>query len=217
MKVFVIGATGMAGSAFVKEAAKNNLEIIANGRSTDKLAKLKAEVPSIQTVAQDAFTLTKDDFGDCDVIVDAFSTAPAQAYRHTDLAAHLIRLFRETTSPRLAFILGAGSLITGADHHRVLQDIEQDESTKPWRNTPKNQYFEYQFLQNVDNVNWFGISPANLFVPGEKAAKILTGKDELLYNEQGESVTTAGTMATALVQEILTPKHHQERFTVANG
>ncbi|WEV39199.1 NAD(P)H-binding protein [Lactobacillus sp. ESL0680] len=217
MKIFVIGATGMAGSAFVKEAAKNGLEVIANGRSEDKLAKLKSEVPSIQTLAQDAFTLTKDDFADCDAIVDAFSTDPAQAYRHTDLAAHLIYLFRETTSPRLAFILGAGSLITGADHHRVLQDIEQDESTKPWRNTPKNQYFEYQFLQNVDNVDWFGVSPANLLVPGEKAANILYGKDELLYNEQGESVTTAGTMATALVQELLTPKHHQERFTVANG
>ncbi|WEV71441.1 NAD(P)H-binding protein [Lactobacillus sp. ESL0785] len=217
MKIFVIGATGMAGSAFVKEANKHGLEIIANGRQTDKLAKLQAKVPNIQILAKDAFTLTKDDFTDCDVIVDAFSTAPSQAYRHTDLAAHLVALFRETTKPRLAFILGAGSLVTGPDHHRVLHDIEQDDTTKPWRNTPKNQYFEYQFLQNVDNVNWFGISPANLFIPGEQAAKILTGKDELLYNDAGESITTAGTMAAALVAEILQPQHRQERFTVANG
>ncbi|MDF7638668.1 NAD(P)H-binding protein [Lactobacillus sp. ESL0791] len=217
MKVFVVGATGMAGSAFVKAAVKQGIAVVANGRSEEKLTQLKEEVPQIEVLAKDAFTLTKEDFAGCAAVLDAFATTPNKAYLQTDLAAHLVHLLRENSKIRLGVILGAGSLTTGSDHHLVVKDFEKDPTTKSWRATPQNQYKEYQFLQNVDNVDWFGVSPALSFIPGKKTAKILSGDNELLYNDHHESVTTAGTMAAALVDELITPKHHQTRFTVANG
>ncbi|MGK4063405.1 hypothetical protein AB0Y39_04920 [Weissella paramesenteroides] len=73
------------------------------------------------------------------------------------------------------------------------------------------------FLKDVKNVNWTGISPGQLFVPGELATKILYGKDNMLFDEQGRSQTTSETMAKAIIDEIITPAHKQERFIVTNG
>lgn len=217
MKVFVIGATGMAGSAFVKKAVEKNIEVIANGRSLEKLKQLKKKFPQIRILAKNSFDLQKNDFSDSDAILNAFATAPSEAYLQTDLAAKLVGLFRENKNVRLGFILGAGSLLTGNDQHLALKDIEKDESTLAWRATPQNQYKELKFLRDVDNVDWFGVSPGLNFVPGKGATNILYGEDNLLFSNNGKSETTSETMAIALVKEFLLPQHHQKRFTVVNN
>ncbi|MEX0381118.1 NAD(P)-dependent oxidoreductase [Leuconostoc sp. MS02] len=220
MKIFVIGATGMTGKAIVAEALNHDLVVIAHARSNDKLTALKNEFQSIETLAKDAFLLTESDFEAADVVIDAFSTTPDKAYLQIDLATKLVALLRESKT-RLAFVLGAGSLLVAGDgnsnEHLAVADIEKDDSTLPWRAIPKNQLKELNFLRDVDNVDWFGISPGLNFVAGEKSQEILTGTDHLLINDQGVSETTAGTMAFALVAEILKPTHHNARFTVANA
>ncbi|WP_204120644.1 MULTISPECIES: NAD(P)-dependent oxidoreductase [Levilactobacillus] len=215
MKITVIGATGMAGSAIVAEALKRGHSVTALARSEEKLAKLPAN-PNLTTRTQDAFQLTTADLTASDVVVDAFATAPAQAYLHVDLATHLVSQLRETTMPRLAFILGAGSLLTGDDHHLFVHDLEQAPEAASFISVPQNQLKELTFLRDVDNVNWFGVSPAANFHPGEATAAKL-GTDELLANDQGESGTSAGTMAVAILDELENPQHHQTRFTVADN
>ncbi|MDP0530018.1 NADH-flavin reductase, partial [Lacticaseibacillus paracasei] len=79
----------------------------------------------------------------------------------------------------------------------------------------QNQLKELTFLRDVDNVNWFGVSPAADFHPGE-AQPALLGTDTLLFNDQQQSGTSAGTMAVAILDELENPKHHQTRFTVAD-
>lgn len=214
-KVGIIGATGMAGSATFKAAQQAGLDVTAVVRNA---AKAKDQLGAdIQILEKDAFALTTEDLAGFDVIVDAFSTAPAQAYLHVDLTAHLISLFRETEQPRLIFILGAGSLHTGDDNHLVVEDIKKIPEAAAWINTPVNQLAELHFLQDVTNVNWVGVSPASSFVAGPAADKILYGTEDLLVNAAGESETTGDTMAQAIVKEIQEPAHKQERFTVANG
>lgn len=39
----------------------------------------------------------------------------------------------------------------------------------------------------------------------------------MLFDEQGRSQTTSETMAKAIIDEIITPAHKQERFIVTNG
>ncbi|HIW89551.1 MAG TPA: NAD(P)H-binding protein [Candidatus Ligilactobacillus excrementipullorum] len=214
-KVGIIGATGMAGSATFKAAKQAGLDVTAVVRNAAKAKELLGA--DIQILEKDAFALTTEDLAGFDVIVDAFSTAPAQAYLHVDLTAHLISLFRETKQPRLIFILGAGSLHTGADNHLVVEDIKKMPEAAAWVNTPVNQLAELHFLQDVTNVNWVGVSPASSFVAGPAADKILYGTEDLLVNAAGESETTGDTMAQAIVKEIQEPAHKQERFTVANG
>lgn len=83
MKVFVIGATGMAGSAFVKKAVEKNIEVIANGRSLEKLKQLKKKFPQIRILAKNSFDLQKNDFSDSDAILNApTSSFGTQIFRH---------------------------------------------------------------------------------------------------------------------------------------
>jgi putative NADH-flavin reductase len=148
-----------------------------------------------------------------DVIINAYATEPFKAYKHVDLASKLVALFRETNTPRLFFILGAGSLKTGDDQHLFVEDIRNHPGSEAWISIPENQLKELLFLKEVDNVNWVGVSPSAIFEIGEKKELVL-GKDELLVASDNSSHTTTGTMAVAIIDEIENPTHYQERFTV---
>lgn len=216
VKITIIGATGMAGKELTSEALKRGHSVTAIGRSSEKLAKLAAGKDSQQlnTIAKDAFALTKADLADSDVIVDAFASSPDQAYLHVDLATKLIAMFRGAKQ-RLVFILGAGSLKTGEDHHLFVHDMEKNPKVQAIIEVPRNQFAELTFLRTVKNVDWVGVSPAINFHPGA-ATELLLGKDELLFNDKGVSETSAGTMAVAILNEIEKPQHQKERFTVAD-
>lgn len=216
MKITIIGATGMAGKELTSEALKRGHSVTAIGRSSEKLAKLAAgkDNQQLNTIAKDAFALTKADLADSDVIVDAFASSPDQAYLHVDLATKLIAMFRGAKQ-RLVFILGAGSLKTGEDHHLFVHDMEKNPKVQAIIEVPRNQFAELTFLRTVKNVDWVGVSPAINFHPGA-ATELLLGKDELLFNDKGVSETSAGTMAVAILNEIEKPQHQKERFTVAD-
>lgn len=214
MKIMIIGATGMAGSAVVTEALRRGHHVVAVARSAEKLAALGTNA-NLTTQVTDAFALAHSDLTTVDAVVDAFATAPAQAYLHVDLAAHLVAQLRETTTPRLAFILGAGSLYTGTDHHLFVHDLEKDPHAADFIQVPQNQLKELNFLRDVDNVNWFGVSPAADFHAGA-AVPALLGTNDLLVNAAKQSGTSAGTMAVTILDELERPQHHQTRFTVAD-
>lgn len=216
-KVGIIGATGMAGAATFKAALTAGLDVTAIIRSADKAKELLGA--DIKVIEKDAFDLTKVDLEQFDVVVNAFATAPQQAYLHTDLAAHLIAELRETNAPRIIFILGAGSTFvgTGDDRHYAYDDIKSDPENAAWQSIPENQLYEFNFLKDVKNVNWVGVSPGQLFVPGELSNNILYGEDDMLFDDNGNSQTTSDTMAKAIIDEITTPSHKQSRFIVTKG
>lgn len=217
MKIGIIGATGMAGSAIFKAAQEEQIDVTAIVRNSDKAYKLLGD--NINILEKDAFDLTRIDIQNFDIIVNAFATSPDKAYLHIDLASKLVSLLRNTSEPRLIFILGAGSLYTGNgdDQHLLFEDIQKDSSTAAWRTIPENQLYELEFLQNVKNVNWTGISPGVTFVSGKSSDEILYGTDFLLKDSEGKSETTSGTMAKAILKEIKQPEHLKTRFTVVNG
>jgi uncharacterized protein len=211
MKIGIIGATGKAGRALCAEAITRAHEVTAIVRNPDRAARLLG--PDVPVLTRDAFDLTGDDLSGFDVIIDAFSTAPAQAYQHLDLATRLVSLLRETQTPRLVVIVGAGSLTTGADHHLLVEDLRRLPGAQSWIATPESQLAELRFLRSVDNVNWVAVSPSQTFAPGE-ATDFVIGRDELLVAHDGSSHVTTGTMAVAILDEIEHPAHTRERFTV---
>lgn len=213
-RIGVIGATGNAGSAIVEEASGRGHEVIALVRNSAKAQELLGE--DISILERDAFDLSPEDLASLDVVVDAFATSPDQAYQHVDLAAQLVRFFRGSSSPRLFFILGAGSLQTGEDGHLAVEDLEALPDSASWVSIPQNQLKELKFLRDVDEVQWVGISPGLTFQAGE-VKPLIQGKDTLLFNESGESVTSSGTLARAIVDEIESPQHVNERFTVIDA
>ena len=212
-KVGIIGASGMAGSAIYKLASEQpELEVTGIVRN-----KAKAE----KVLGSDANLLIGNilDMNDSllekfNVIVDAFGTSPEKAADQITLAKKLITIAKRNKA-RVIFILGAGSLYTGEDHHLVVEDIAAMDGADAWLNTPRQQLKELEFLNNIDDVDWLGISPSMLFEAGP-ATDYIVGEDELLYNAKNESKVTSGTMAKLVVSEILSPEHSQERITIVN-
>jgi putative NADH-flavin reductase len=214
MKIGIIGATGKAGQAVYAEAVKRGHETTAIVRNPQKAREMLGA--DVVTLHKDAFALGREDLTQFEVIVDAFSTGAAQAYLHIDLAARIVGLLRATTTPRVIFILGCGSLMTGTDQHLVVEELREDPSAAEWIAIPENQLKELRFLQGVDNVQWVGVSPSMTFPPGE-ASGVVVGGDELLIAPDGVSRVTTGTMAVAILDEIEHPAHHRQRFTVRDA
>lgn len=210
----IIGATGIAGQAITKEAILKGFNVTAIVRNKNKAIAIFGQ--AINYLEKDAFDLEKDQLEKFDVIIDAFSPSDLKlAYRHIDLATRLISFFRETTRPRLVFILGAGSLKNGKGEH-VLDDLEKNPQAQSWIEAPKQQFKEFDFLSQTENVNWVGISPGLIFKAGE-AQNPKIGTDTLLYSENHKSETSSGTLAKVILEEIETPTRENERFTVIDA
>ena len=212
MKLGIIGATGMAGTALYKESVARGHDVTAIVRNKEKAVSLLGS--DAKLITKDVFNLTKSDLEGFDVIVNAFATSPDKAYLHLDLAAKLIALFRETEKPRLFFILGAASLLD-QERKLFLDTLKTVPDAASWITIPIEAYKALNFLRSIENVNWVGVSPSAEFVAGEATVPVL-GKDHLLASADGKSVVTSGTMAVAILNEIENPQFIRTRFTVRN-
>lgn len=51
--------------------------------------------------------------------------------------------------------------------------------------------------------------------PGERTGKFRLGKDDMLFDEKGESFISVEDYAYAMIDELGQENHHYERFTAA--
>lgn len=212
MQIGIIGATGKAGSAVTAEALRRGHEVTALVRDAERAR----ELGEVEVHVIDALTLTSDDVVGLDVVVNAFGVAPAQAGQHLEVTENLIAVARELgpNSPRLVFILGAGSLTYRGG--LFLEEIRKVPGSEHWIAVPENQLAQLEYLRGVAEVDWTGASPQAQFSPGEATASKL-GEDEILLAADGDSHTSTGTMAVALLDEIESPAHRGRRFTVSDA
>jgi putative NADH-flavin reductase len=71
-----------------------------------------------------------------------------------------------------------------------------------------------QVLRSEQELDWTFLSPSALFVPGERTGKFRLGEDQLLVDDSGESKISFEDYAIALIDELMTPQHSRQRFTV---
>ncbi len=212
MKLAIIGATGMAGTALYKESVSRGHDVTVIVRNKDKAVSLLGN--DVKVIEEDVFNLSRSDLQDFDVIINAFATTPDKAYLHLDLATKLIFFFRETEIPRLFFILGAASLLDQKEE-LFLDTLKTFPDTESWISIPIEAYKTLNFLRSIENVNWVGVSPSAEFVAGDATVPVI-GKDHLLASAKGKSIVTSGTMAVAILNEIENPRFIRTRFTVCN-
>lgn len=190
MKVGIIGASGMAGSAIYKLASQNkDLEVTGIVRDKDKAKRVLGK--DAKLLIGDVLTMDDSLLQEFNVIVDAFGTTPERARDQVKLATKLCGLAKN-------------------------KDIKKLTGSENWINTPKEQLNELNYLKQVEDVDWLGISPALTFEAGPEAAGYMLGNDTLLYNDKNESKVTSGTMARLVVNEIVHPEHHKERITLVD-
>jgi putative NADH-flavin reductase len=69
-------------------------------------------------------------------------------------------------------------------------------------------------LRQEQELDWTFLSPSAEFVEGERSGQYRVGKDHLLVSAEGRSWITFADYAIALIDEVETPKHLRQRYTV---
>lgn len=211
MKIGIIGGSGRAGRELFRQAVKRGDVPTAIVRDAERAEGVLGDYGNY--LAKDARKLTATDLASFDVVIDALGTTPSDAVAHVEVAKHLVGLARGMKdAPRLVFVLGAGSLAVGPDRLR-LDDLYEVPGTASWIAIAEQQARELKFLRGVDDVDWVGVSPSAEFVVGPAGPYVLGG-DDLLTGPGGASRVSTGTFAVAVLDEIHSPAHSKERFTV---
>ncbi|GAX04286.1 NADH-flavin reductase [Secundilactobacillus pentosiphilus] len=213
MKIGIIGGNGKTGSAVYAEAQKRGHEPTAIVRNEERGREALGD--DARLLVKDAFALTKADLTVFDVVVDAFAVPMGSpvAYLHLDLLTKLVHDLRDTKT-RLVVIIGAASLKL-PDGQRLLDQLLTMPNHDQWIGVPLNQTYEYEFLQMIDNVDWVAVSPSRNFGPGPTNGYVM-GTDQVMVDAKGKSELSNGNMALAILDEIESPKHQRQRFTVRN-
>lgn len=217
MKIVLLGATGFVGSALLKEALDRGVEVTAIVRNP---AKVKIESPLL--------TVVKGDVTDPEVIASVAKGADAIVSAYNPGWANP-RLYEETLEnypkilegakkagvKRVLIVGGAGTLFVKPG----LRLIDTGTLPESWIPGVKSLgEFYLNTLTKEKDLDWVFLSPAaNLgnLQPGTRTGQYRVGKDDLIVNEKGDSFISVEDYAMAMIDELLEPKHHQERFTVA--
>ncbi|VVO19104.1 hypothetical protein PS712_04082 [Pseudomonas fluorescens] len=200
-KIAIIGATGRAGSQLLEEALRRGHSVTAIARDTSKIGQ-RAGVVTRDVDALDASALQAAIAGH-DVVISAahFATLPASA---------VVGSVKKAGVKRLLVVGGAGSLLL-PDGTRVIDSEGFPEAYKA--EASAGAAFLGKLREEKD-LDWTFLSPSAEFVEGERAGTLRLGQDDLLVSSEGRSWITFADYAIAMLDEVETPKHVRQRFTV---
>jgi len=210
MKVVLYGATGKSGKVILKELVDRGHTVVAvarNPQNVDKLANVSVVQDDLTNVTKTAQIL-KD--ANADAVVSALGPPLDNTDALLPISANLVEAIKQNNEPRLVVVGGAGGLFVAPGV--TLRDSGYlPEAWLPIVDTHINLY---NSLKNATDITWTYFAPAGFFEPGERTGKFRLDKDNLVADAQGTSRISFDDYATALVNELETPKHLNERFTI---
>jgi uncharacterized protein len=201
MKVAVIGASGKAGARIVAELASRGHEVTGIVRQPERVANL----PRVVAKAGDVFNPSEIAAllvgHECVVSSVRFADSEPQL---------LIDAVRASGVKRYVVVGGAGSLQVAPGQ------FEMDGAHMPpaMRENSRRGRMFLDLLKQTDDLDWTFISPSRMFVAGERTGIFRYGKDDLLFDANGESRISFEDFALALVNELERPEHIRQRFTI---
>ena len=205
-KIAVVAASGKAGQLIVREAVERGNDVTAFVRSENRTV---AE----NVVVKDIMDLTPRDLVGFDAVVDAFGAwTPETLPQHSTTLAHLCDILSGTDT-RLLVVGGAGSLYVNPEHTMTVSETPDfPEMFKPLASAMAEALSD---LRERDDVRWTYISPAGDFqAEGERTGDYILAGEELTLNDRGESIISYADYAIAMVDEIESGDHIQQRISV---
>lgn len=200
-KIAIIGATGRAGGQLLEEALRRGHSVVAIARNVESI-DVKPGVTAKQVDALDAQALQQAISGS-DVVISAahFATVPAEA---------IIGAVKKAGVKRLLVVGGAGSLLLPGGG-RV---IDSEGFPAEYKAEASAGAAFLNVLREDKDLDWTFLSPSAEFVETERTGTFRLGQDDLLVSSTGRSWISFADYAIALIDEVETPKHSRQRFTV---
>lgn len=212
-KVVLIGASGFAGSAILKELLKRGHEVTAVVRHPEKI-----------TLSDKLLNVVKADVADTEKLIevcrgkDAVISAYNPGWNNPNMYDELVRNYplilkavKEAGVKRLLIVGGAGTLFCAPGLRVIDSGVIPDEIMGGVKSLGK---FYLNTLTKEKDIDWVFFSPAGVLEPGESTGKYRLGKDDLIVDANGKSHITVGDYAVAMVNELEQEGHHYERFTI---
>lgn len=212
-KVVLIGASGFVGSAILNEVLNRGIQVTAVVRNPEKvktthanLTVVKADVSSADEVAEIA--------KDADAVISAYNpgwTNPNIYEETLKTYPAILDGVKKAGVKRLLIVGGAGTLFVAPGVRVVDSGAIPQEIIGGVKSLGE---FYLNTLMNENDIDWVFFSPAGSIEPGQRTGKYRLGKDDLILNDKGESKISVEDYAKAMIDELETPAHHKERFTI---
>jgi len=200
MKIALIGATGNVGSAILDELVRRGHDITAIVRHLEKVPVLKG------VTAQKGDAFDRDGLAS---LLKGHDVAISSVHFAASDPDILLSSVKASGVKRYLVVGGAGSLEIAPG----VTLVSSPEFPAEYKAEATKGGEFLALLQRQDDVNWTFLSPSALFFDGPRTGKFRLGKDQLLTNANGSSISFAD-YAIALVDELERPEHNRQRFTV---
>ena len=210
MKIAVVAAAGKAGRKIIAEAAARGFEVTAFVRRAVEIDG------AAKVIVKNILDLEKSDLEGFDAVIDAFGAwTPETLPLHTATSQHLCNLLSGSDT-RLLIVGGAGSLYVDKEH--TTQLFQTPDFPADYVPTAQAQAKELDELRKRDDVKWTFVSPAADFQSnGERTGKYILAGEEFTLNAAGESVISYADFALAMVDEVASGNHIQQRISVVKA
>ncbi len=205
--IAVVAADGRVARKVITEAVNRGWDVTAFGRKDENTGDAQTYIK------KDILDLTREDLEGFDAVVDAFGAwTPETFHLHGETLQHLLDILAGT-DVRLVYVGGAGSLYVNPEH--TLQVYQTPDFPAEFVPLATAQVGTLAQIRPVKDVKWTYISPAGDFqADGERTGEYILAGEELTLNDRGESIISYADYAIALVDEIESGDHIQERISV---
>ena len=208
MKVAIIGASGFIGSAILNEALSRGHDITAIVRNPEKVtvSNPRLNVNKGDVIKEEELvSLLKGN----EAVISAYSANDSSTYVKAITA--IINATKKAGITRLLAVSGAGSL----EVKPGVQLLDTPEFPAEWKDGATATRDAFDVIKQVTDLDWSVLSPAMLIEPGPRTGIFRLGKDQVLFNDKGESKISTADFAVALLDELERPAHIKQRFTLA--
>ena len=213
MKTALIGASGFVGSAILKELLSRGYEVEALVRNPENVKVNNPHLTVKKVDVADTKALA-DDLKGYDTIISAYNpgwTNPDIYNLTLQNYPRILEAAKEAGVKRLLIVGGAGTLFCAPGLRVVDSGAIPAEIMGGVKSLGQ---FYLETLNNEKDIDWVFFSPAGVLEPGEATGTYRLDKDDLIVDSNGNSHITVGDYAKAMVDELDTPTHHKERFTI---
>ncbi|KKX50128.1 NAD(P)-dependent oxidoreductase [Sphingobacterium sp. IITKGP-BTPF85] len=208
MKVAIIGASGFIGSAILNEALSRGHDITAIVRNPEKVtvSNPRLNVNKGDVIKEEELvSLLKGN----EAVISAYSANDSSTYVKAITA--IINATKKAGITRLLAVSGAGSLKVKPG----VQLLDTPEFPAEWKDGATATRDAFDVIKQVTDLDWSVLSPAMVIEPGPRTGIFRLGKDQVLFNDKGESKISTADFAVALLDELERPAHIKQRFTLA--
>ena len=210
MRITVLGASGMAGTAVVNEALSRGHEVMAVSRQRGhragaRLTSCLLDVTDVEGVAG----LLRDS----DVAVVALRPPSGQESDLAGLTTGVLDAASRSRTPLL--IIGGAAPLTSPTHPGTLAIDDPAIVPPEWRDVARASLDQIRACQTHSYRGWVYLSPPAIFGPGDISGSYRRGTTTLLVDSQGQSRISPEDLALAVVDELEHPGGEQHITVVA--